>query len=341
MIGCRAPAAAPSPAAPILPSSASVGGANIVAISPPGQQCCPKQTLPQFLGVTGACEGIKGLVNRLRNLLGSIWPGLEAKPELLSIADPANLDSPNPAVAAAAGVKAEEDQAAQKEKALMYLATIGCAGCYPGIEDAMLAALDDCTEGVRFAAAAALRKTATMPCKNCCRSACCGPKIRTKLTKLAYETDSQGCFLEGSERVRRMARLALANCTCVPDKPGGAQQQRLPEEGPSSPEPTPAGEPAPGAPTMASVVRPRATIAQPLAVASPAARPSSARPVSYEEALDVFSRTSITSASQFAGDSSIVPGISSVLAPPPRIAPSANAQSPRIISIQFPDCNCR
>ena len=66
---CAAPAVAPSAAAPTLPTSASVGGANIVAISPPAQQCCPKQTLPQFLGITGACEGIKELINRLRNRL--------------------------------------------------------------------------------------------------------------------------------------------------------------------------------------------------------------------------------------------------------------------------------
>src|SRR6185436_11182802 len=109
--GCRAPAAAPAATPPALPTSASVGGANIVAISPPGQQCCPKQTLPQFLGITGACEGIKQLVDRLRNRLGAIWPGLEAKPEILSITDPANMASDNPAIASAAAVKAEEDAA--------------------------------------------------------------------------------------------------------------------------------------------------------------------------------------------------------------------------------------
>src|SRR5687768_18494422 len=92
-VGCAAPAVAPTAAAPALPTSASVGGANIVAISPPGQQCCPKQTLPQFLGIIGACEGIKELFDRLRNRLGSIWPGLAAKPEPLSIIDPANMGS--------------------------------------------------------------------------------------------------------------------------------------------------------------------------------------------------------------------------------------------------------
>ena len=271
-----------------LPTSASVGGANIVAISPPGQQCCPKQTLPQFLGVIGACEGIKELVSRLRNRLGSIWPGLEAKPELLAITDPANLESDNPAVAAAASVKAEEDAAAQKAKAIAYLASVGCAGCYPGIEDALLAALDDCTELVRFETAKALRSTALMPCKNCCRSACCGPKIREKLTKLAYETDAQGCYLESSDRVRRMARLALANCTCVPDKPGQATT-RLPEEGPGPEDvPPPTPEPAP-TPATASVLRQGgASSSQAIAYPVTSASQNFVRPTSYEEAITAY-----------------------------------------------------
>ena len=279
--GCAAPAVAPTAAAPALPTSASVGGANIVAISPPGQQCCPKQTLPQFLGIVGACEHVKGLLNRLRNRLGAIWPGLEAKPELLSITDPANMESDNPAVASAAAVKAEEDAAAQKAKAIAYLASVGCAGCYPGIEEALLAALDDCTELVRFETAKALRSTATMPCKNCCRSACCGPKIREKLMKLAYETDEQGCYLESSDRVRRMARLALANCGCVPDKPGQTPQQRLPEEGPSAeivPIPAAAAAPTTGGAT-ASILRPSATTT---------AASGTIRALSYEEALSSY-----------------------------------------------------
>jgi hypothetical protein len=292
--GCAAPAVAPSTAAPTLPTSASVGGANIVAISPPGQQCCPKQTLPQFLGVIGACEGIKELVDRLRNRLGSIWPGLEAKPELLAITDPANLESDNPAVAAAASVKAEEDAAAQKAKAIAYLASVGCAGCYPGIEDALLAALDDCTELVRFETAKALRSTALMPCKNCCRSACCGPKIREKLTKLAYETDAQGCYLESSDRVRRMARLALANCTCVPDKPGQAPT-RLPEEGPG-PEDLPPPTPEPiSTPATASVLRQGITSSsQAIAYPVTSASENFVRPTSYEEAITAYGSRSPT-----------------------------------------------
>src|SRR5262245_49708274 len=91
-LGCRAAAAAATAtSAPTLPTSAQAGGTSIVAIAPPAQQCCPKQTLPQFLGITGACEGIKEICDRIKNRLGAIWPGLEAKPEVLAIADPKNL----------------------------------------------------------------------------------------------------------------------------------------------------------------------------------------------------------------------------------------------------------
>jgi len=54
-----AAAPAPAPAAPTLPTSATAGGASIVAIAPPAQQCCPKQTLPQWLGLTGLVHGVK------------------------------------------------------------------------------------------------------------------------------------------------------------------------------------------------------------------------------------------------------------------------------------------
>jgi hypothetical protein len=290
-VGCRAAAVAPAPAAPALPTSASVGGTNIVAISPPAQQCCPKQTLPQFLGINGLFKGVGGLIDRLRNRLGSIWPGLEAKPEILSITDPANAESSNPAIAAAADAKAQEDEAAQKAKAIIYLGKLGCAGCYPGIEDAILAALDDCTEEVRFGAAKALRTSATMPCKNCCRSACCGPKVREKLTKIAYETDTQGCYFESSDRVRRMARLALAQCTCVPEKPGQSDE-KLPKEGPGGAEGPAAATamlgPAPAAATASVLKQSPARTAKAPAVVEPV-KDNSVRRASLEEVIAAYS----------------------------------------------------
>lgn len=361
-IGCRAPATAPAAAAPMLPTSAAVGGTNIVAIAPPAQQCCPKQTLPQFLGITGAFKGIGGLLNRLRNRLGAIWPGLEAKPEVLAISDPANLDSPNPAVAAAAGVKAEEDGAAQKAKAIAYLASVGCAGCYPGIEDALLAALDDCTELVRFETAKALRSTSTMPCKNCCRSACCGPKIREKLVKLAYETDSQGCYLEPSDRVRRMARLAIANCNCVPEKPG-QPAATLPTEGPGAADaaPNPEPVPTPAAPVV-SVLRNPAELLFSANVASPPVgsgllpgQQTSAMPpmrtypttmaVSYEQALAAYAKEPQSPSAMPVRMPPGPPPVVNALSPtayqdasPPR---SAIVRPPRVAIQRLPACDCQ
>ncbi len=161
--------------------------------------------------------------------LGLIFPGLEPGPPLLPITDPANLASDNPAVAAAAAAKAEEDQAEQKIKAIRYLATLGCAGCYPGIEEALLAALDDCTERVRYEAVRALRDLSGNPCSSCKEKACCSEKVRKKLDDIANKTNDEDCFLEPSERVRRLARAGLSNCGTPPVTP----EPNNPEEGPN------------------------------------------------------------------------------------------------------------
>jgi hypothetical protein len=164
------------------------------------------------------------------------FPGLEATPPLLAITDPANMseDAP-PAVQAAADIKAQEDQAAQKIKAIRYLATIGCGGCYPDVEDALIAAMDDCTEAVRYEAVKAVRQTAGGGdgCTCCAYGSCCSEKMQNKLKQLAY--DKQGCCTgEPSARVRRQARLALAAC-------GPPVIQA------AATEPTPAGGPTEGA----------------------------------------------------------------------------------------------
>ena len=240
---CAGCATAPKvkPDAPALPTTAQAGSTTIVAVAPPAPACCPKQTLPGFLGLTGLFQGIGKGFDCIRNLLGSRFPGLEAKPPVLAITDPANL-GPNspPAVKAAAEIKAEEDAAPQKIKAIRYLATIGCAGCYPSVEECLLTALDDCTESVRYEAVKALRDTVGSPCKMCRTTACCSPKVRKKLDKIAHEMDNQGCYKEASARVRRLARVALGDC-------GGstlaAVRSTVPTEGPAA-EPTPAPPPA-------------------------------------------------------------------------------------------------
>jgi hypothetical protein len=254
--GCVAvPPAPAAPVVPTTPTSTSTGSGTTVNVAGAAPQpCCPKQTLWDFLGVKQGIALIRGLGGRILNRLGTRFPGLEARPPLLSIADPANLDSPNPAVAAAAGAKADEDAAPQKIKAIAYLGTLGCGGCYPDVQDALLAALDDCTESVRYAAVKALRGLAGQPCATCKTKSCCSQKVIDKLEKVANGTDDNGCYKEPSGRVRRMARLAIAGCGGSPGSPA------VTEEGPTDPAD---GEPAPGAETTARAPARGGAIARP------------------------------------------------------------------------------
>jgi len=144
---------------------------------------------------------------------------LKKKPPLKPLADAANLESQNPAIKAAAEIKAEEDLAPQKVKAIRYLATLGC-GCYPQVKPALLAALDDCTEEVRYEAALAFCRSAGNPCTVCNSSTCCAPDVRDKLRDLAVGTDEQGCWQEPSSRVRSAAASALNMCEMIaPSEP--------------------------------------------------------------------------------------------------------------------------
>jgi len=182
---------------------------------------------------------------------------------VLPLDDPANLSDSAPAsVQKAAEIKAQEDQAAQKIAALRYLATIGCRGCYQSVEDAFISGLEDCTEEVRWEAVKALRDTSTCACQLCNSEACCSEKIQKKLREMAMETDDSGCPKEPSDRVRRQARLALAECGPPPPTPAEETKPVIeegPQEGPDEgpPEPvedseaaegplTKAGNPTPG-----------------------------------------------------------------------------------------------
>lgn len=166
-------------------------------------------TLWKFLGFPQGAQKIRDArVNKKGN-----HPEWERKPKLKAIADPANAESPNPAIKAAAEIKAEEDLAPQKVKAIKYLATVGC-GCAANKEDvkkALLAALDDCTEEVRYEAAVAFCQTAGDPCSVCTPS-CCDAEVMNKLAELAKGKDAQGCWLEPSARVRAAASQALNAC---------------------------------------------------------------------------------------------------------------------------------
>ena len=217
------------------PTSATAGGQTIVAISPPA---APQQNLLDFLGITamGKCigQGLTWLGGMLPNLIPGLNTGMGEMantPPVLPLNDPSNLKSSNPAVAAAAAAKRDEDAAPQKIAALEYLATRGCSSCVPGAEEAMLAGLEDCTESVRFAAATAIYEAAGKPCRICRSGNCCSPKIRAKLFELGYKMDeTKGCPFEPSPRVRREARIALR--ACGPDCNPPAPPPQKPTEGP-------------------------------------------------------------------------------------------------------------
>lgn len=225
LVGCaQMPTAGTTP---LAPSSAQAGATTIVAIAPPAT---PQASLPQFLGLTGLSSCVGTGCQRIRNRLGARFPGLEARPPMLALTDPANMkEDANPSVKAAAEAKAEQDQAPQKVKAINFLASLGCGKCYPDTEMALLAAMDDCNESVRFASVSAIRKAAGGPCRTCCNGSCCSKKIVEKLRKIAYDSDNCGGHLEQSARVRRMARIAL--CAC--GSPCPSPESSEPEEGPS------------------------------------------------------------------------------------------------------------
>jgi hypothetical protein len=190
-----------------------------------------RYTLWNFLGIPG---GIQKLRDANANSSGR-FPGLERKPPLKRIADPENLESDNPAIKTAAEAKQQEDLKKQKIKAIRYLATVGC-GCYPGVAEALMAALDDCTEEVRYEAARAIRAAARSHCSGytkrpkvakltpnryprqhgegdgCSPNCCCTEEMSQKLYMVAYERDDTGCWLEPSARVREAARDALRTC---------------------------------------------------------------------------------------------------------------------------------
>ncbi|HMC11603.1 MAG TPA: hypothetical protein VKH44_09945 [Pirellulaceae bacterium] len=238
-VGCAsAPPSASSAAAP--PTSATAGNQTIVAISP---AAAPQQNLLDFLGITaiGKClgQGVTCLAGMLPNIIPGFNSGLGElanMPPVLPINDPANLKSPNPAVAAAAAAKRDDDAAPQKIAALEYLATRGCSSCVPGAEEAMYSGLEDCTESVRFTAATAIYEAAGKPCRVCKAATCCSTKIRQKLWELGYKLNDAGCPVEPSPRVRRTARLALRACgpDCNPQI-----VPPVPTEGPDLEMPTP------------------------------------------------------------------------------------------------------
>ena len=169
-------------------------------------------TLWNFLGIP---QGVNKVYDSVVNRHGG-HPGLERKNPLKRIADPANLESEVPAIKAAAEIKADADLAKQKIKAIKYLSDVGC-GCSSqkaDVQEALLAALDDCTEEVRYEAALAFCRASGNPC-NACGASCCGDDVTAKLKDMALGQDDDGCWKESSSRVRAAAMNALNACEMV------------------------------------------------------------------------------------------------------------------------------
>ncbi len=219
-------------------------------------------TLWSFLGIPQACNKIKDAhINKKGDK-----PCKERVPPLKRIADPANMESQNPAIKEAAKVKADEDLAPQKIKAIKYLATVGC-GCYPGVREALLAALDDCTEEVRYQAAVAFSQAAGNPCDHCNRSGCCNAAVMTKLEEMAHGQDEKGCFKEPSPRVRQAADNALHACRqVIPPSPTPAAPETEPKK--ELPiQPAPESLPNPPEKPAATTGTTSAVIVQPISMA--------------------------------------------------------------------------
>jgi hypothetical protein len=170
-------------------------------------------TFWNFLGVP---QGTQKLRDARLNRRGNN-PERERVDPLKRIADPENLKSKNPAIAAAAKIKQDQDLAPQKIKAIKYLGSIAC--CCPtnkdDVKNALLAALDDCTDEVRQAAATAICHAAGNPCTICNQCNCCAADVMNKLNEMANEQDEKGCWKEPNATVRAAAGLALDACRRV------------------------------------------------------------------------------------------------------------------------------
>ncbi|QDV25558.1 hypothetical protein [Aureliella helgolandensis] len=188
-------------------------------------------TVWSFLGIPQGMKKVKGaLTNRRGN-----HPAVEPKDALKALNDPANLESPDPAIKRAAEIKKAEDLKPQKIKAIKYLTSIGC-GCYDkdgSVTDALVASAEDCTEDVRLLTMNEIKAAACgKSCSNCGQSCCCNDKMLKKLAQIAYERDEFGCYGEPSKRVREAAAAALQ--ACCPGSPPLDILKKEPE-----PEPTP------------------------------------------------------------------------------------------------------
>ena len=209
-------------------------------VEPPS---APSTTMWQLSGIP---QGVHSVYDATSNRFGK-HPKLERAEALLRLADPANLASDIPAIRIAAEAKADADLTDQKIKAIRYLAEVGCECSSQSdmVEQALLAALDDCAEQVRYEAAVAFCGTTGQTCGQCNRKSCCSVEALKKLHEIATGRDDNGCWYETSADVRRVAGAAFDRCRRGFDqRPTPADSRETTEqpsigEGPIAVEPTP------------------------------------------------------------------------------------------------------
>lgn len=264
----------------------SVGESLLAQGAPPAAPVGPAPTLWHYLGMRqGSWQMRDNFLNRRGNR-----PNRERTPPLKRIADPSLAEVDNAAIKKAQQIKAEEELAPQKIKAIKYLATLGCEKCYGGIEEAMLESLKDCTEVVRYETVLALQSIPNAECPMCDND-CCTEKMTEQLAKMAYERDPDhpDCWFEPSARVREAAAEAIGVCCpnrqappmatdLTPGNGGMGQQGEGPIEGGGTqppPPPTPPRSAAKQSPKTAG--RAKYSIFDSLTASKTAKRPTQAR----------------------------------------------------------------
>lgn len=169
----------------------------------------PNPPVPTYWQKLGIPQAHLGLRDHLVNRKG-FFPEKERKPPRLRIADPKNLESPNPLLKNAAEIKADQDLAPQKIKALKFLATVAC-GCEPTkVEEAILKGLTDCSAEVRAEAIKTVLATAGMPV--------CDPEDPRNKKKCRIIGACKKCKTKGCESCgySGFAECGEESCGCQP-----------------------------------------------------------------------------------------------------------------------------
>ncbi len=149
----------------------------------------------------------------------------DGNPQAATGASPAPAKPPASAteVAGKLAVQTSPAKIKAKVKAIRFLGQQDCL-CYPEVVDALLDALDDCAEEVRFEALLALRNGCTGGfCKACiggklppnylgCNCCACQDKVLARLSRLLLDQNINGTLKECSKRVRKLAAQMIQEC---------------------------------------------------------------------------------------------------------------------------------